>query len=147
MTEDFSPHSYTWRQLSNDFSEDEAVIERSDKHLRMNIVLDNDSLQPVMVWRGVSTSGDDWEVVHIASPLSGTSSLVDIARELDTMPCGGLRILDGGAHVHHSMPLCHCDAPIMKNFISLVARVASQLCDDKKFDAQNLIKINVSESE
>lgn len=106
----------------------------TESHLRLRIPVagaagEADSLQPVTVYHGRSTTGAARERIHIASPLLGVdmAKALDAAALMDTMPLGGIRLLGEYLHVHDSLTLPEIGTHILEATVRLVAAEAAAL--------------------
>ncbi len=77
----------------------------SATHARLRIALPHSQNQPEMVWRGTSSIIPGKEAIHIASPIAHIDDcdLVALASEVDTLPFGALRVMDGLIHLHETL--------------------------------------------
>ena len=105
----------------------------SAAHARLRIPLHGStSAQPVMVWRGVSTLTPGREAIHLASPIAREEAcdLLALAAEVDIIPLGALRVMDGIVHVHETLRLPGVKASALDASIRLLAAEAAEFAKE-----------------
>lgn len=116
----------TWEGVLAHITEEFECDDSSSIHARLRLPF------PVMVWKGQSSLVASREAIHIASPIAPleATEILRLARAVDEIPCGALRLMNGLVHLHETMYFPALTPQRVDAAIRLIAAEASTLRDE-----------------
>ena len=109
------------------------VDTESAEHLRLSVPVRGSAAPiPVTAYLGRSSVEAGRTRIHIAAPLLGVarSRSLEVARAMDEMPLGGIRVLGEHLHVHDSLAFPVPQASELKAIVALIAGQAAALTSE-----------------